>query len=262
MSRKQTHLPACPRGDGGRVQRWGGTAHTFTEVLPRLLPFTGPLTCARCERPYTPTDAPPAPRKHCFPLEDIAGALFLVGSGWSYRAAGERTRRDAGIHLRGSGGPLTVNREFGLVADWVELLAPVLIGHLLPAAWPKDAVVLDTLPLNLAGAVNSAGFPARSGGGAAWSVLFACGYENGRFEVYRLHAVPGSPNAMDWAEFLLAMPGRPARVVSDLDNTILAGVRLAWPGMEHVPSRGTDAMPSMTRSGSVSRTPSRASGTG
>jgi len=211
-----------------------GASHTFTEELPRLTPVAGPLTCQHCDRPFTSRDAPAGPRKHSFSLADIAHALFLVGSGWSYRAASERARTDAHIHRRGSGSPAVPNRDWGLTADWVELCSPVLMATLLPKSWPTQAVVLDTLPLHAAGAVNAAGFPARSGGGAVWSVLMAGGYEADVFKIYRLRAVPASPTARDWADFLTALPGRPRRVLSDDDSTILAGVRIAWPGMQHM----------------------------
>lgn len=263
MSRKQTSkVPPCSdvRHATARVVRWGryggraqttrragrntrirqryrcvprrgkGSPHTFTEPLPRLLPAPGqPRTCARCKQEIDPTAAPVAPRKHSYTLAEMARALFLCGSGWSYRSASQRLRRDAQLRRAGS----TDDREFGLAADWVELFAPMLGEHLLPQRWPVDAVVLDSVPLALAGALNPKGFPQR-GGVAAWTIMVAAGYTGHTFKICRLRAVPGSPDRRDWAEFLLSVPGQPARVISDIDKAIERGVEIAWPSVLHV----------------------------
>lgn len=210
--------------------RGTGDPHTFTEPLPRLLPVPSqPRTCARCHQTIDPTAAPAAPRKHSYTLAEMARALFLCGSGWSYRSASQRMRRDSHVHRAGSGD----EREFGLAADWIELFAPMLGQHLLADRWPADAVVLDSVPMALAGPLNPQGFP-RRGGTAAWTVMVAGGYSARTFKIARLHAVPGSPDAQEWAELLLRVPGQPGRVISDIDKAIEGGVRLAWPGVEHV----------------------------
>lgn len=49
-----------------------------------------------------------------------------------------------------------------------------------------------------------------------------------------MRAYPGSPSWKEWADFFLHLPGSPAFVVSDEDDTIRKAMGLVWP---HVPYR-------------------------
>lgn len=207
-----------------------GDRHTFTEPLPRLAPVVDPRSCSLCERTFSTRDAPRGPRKHSFPLAEIARALVLVGGGWSYRSAGERVRRDAGIHRARHAAPIGHRcRDWALVADWVELFTPLLARELMPRRWPRS-VVFDAVPFRLAGRTMPSGFPMHSGGAPAWSVLVAGGWDDtGRMRIYIMRAVPGTPASRDWLELMASLQGTPTRVVSDDDQAIRSAARVHWP---------------------------------
>lgn len=60
-------------------------------------------------------------------------------------------------------------------------------------------------------------------------VMAAWGYETGdtKGRLWKLEARPTDQNT-DWADFLAALPGRPASVVCDRDLAIIGGAQQQW----------------------------------
>ena len=122
---------------GHRRQRYrctprGGRSHVFTELLPREEAWRG--ACEHCERPVERREGPKAPRHYQFVARGIAEALHAVGAGASYRRA-SLVSRDRAHRFRfdRETGELRESDHGQLVADWVELFAPVSSSVFAPA---------------------------------------------------------------------------------------------------------------------------------
>jgi hypothetical protein len=187
---------------GHRRQRYKctprrGKPHVFTELLPREESWHG--ACERCE-------GPKAPRNYHFVARGIAEALLAVGGGATYMQA-SRVARDRARRFR-------VDRETGelresdhgqLVADWVELFAPVLFEPHRPTFWPPEgSLLLDHLPFRVR-ALDAEGkrIPA---GRVAFDVFCAVGYQAGKPRLWRMEAFT-SAHPANWSAFLGALPG-------------------------------------------------------
>src|SRR5215216_5716442 len=156
MPRRSAAKAACPRPEhagsrvhrdgtygvaGHRGQRYrcfpaeGGRPHVFTELLPREEAWRE--RCETCEREVERQEGPQAARRYQFVARGIAGALVAVGAGATYQHAAlvarERARR---MRIDADTGELRETRHGQLVADWVELFAPVVFEPHRPGAWP------------------------------------------------------------------------------------------------------------------------------
>ena len=127
---------------GHRRQRYKctpdeGKPHVFTELLPREEAWHG--DCDQCERHLERREGPKAPRHYQFVARGIAEALVAVGAGDTYMQA-SRVARDRARRFRFD--PLTgevrESADGQLVADWVELFAPVLYEPDGATAWPVE----------------------------------------------------------------------------------------------------------------------------
>lgn len=217
---------------GHRRQRYrclpsnGDPAHGFTELLPREEAWRD--ACDRCERAVARHEGPQAPRKHQFVARGIAEALVAVGSGASYMRA-SRIARERAHRFRND--PLTGEpRESAhgqLVADWVEVFAPVVFEPHRPSAWPASGtLVLDHRPFRVR-ALDPSGRPIPAGK-VAFDVFCAMGYEAGRPRIWRLEAFRDA-DTRSWLDFLDSLPGEPPRVVCDAHLAMLKAISLRWP---------------------------------
>jgi hypothetical protein len=139
---------------GHRRQRYKcsprrGKPHVFAELLPREESWHG--SCEYCERQVERREGPKAPRHYQFVARGIAEALHAVGAGGSYmqasRVARARARR---FRFDPETGEVRESAHGQLVADWVELFAPVLFERQRPAAWPAEgSLLLDHVPFRI-----------------------------------------------------------------------------------------------------------------
>src|SRR5450759_4613458 len=140
---------------GHRRQRYkcsprrGGKPHVFTELLPREESWHG--SCEHCERRLERREGPKAPRHYQFVARGIAEAPQAVGAGSSYMRASRVTRdRARRFRIDVETGELRESDHGQLLADWVEVFAPVVFEAFRPAAWPADgSLLLDHLPFRV-----------------------------------------------------------------------------------------------------------------
>jgi hypothetical protein len=219
---------------GHRRQRYkclprGGKPHVFTELLPREESWHD--LCEHCERRVDRREGPKAPRHFQFVARGIAEALQAVGAGASYMRA-SRVARDRARRFRFDlqTGELRESVHGQLVADWVELFAPVVFRAHRPAAWPVEgSLLLDHLPFRIR-ALDAGGrrIPA---GRVAFDVFCAVGYRAGKPRLWRAEAFTTAHPA-NWSAFLAALPGDPRRIVCDAHGGILQAVQERWPEAE------------------------------
>lgn len=151
----------------------GDRAHRFTELLHREEAWRD--ACETCERPVHLHEGPHAARRYQFVARGIAEALQAVGAGQTYRQAGlvarERARR---LRADPETGERRMTRHGQLVADWVEVFAPVVFEPHRPLAWPVRARFCSTTypsrcetrsPLAFGSRSGSSARPASSAGG-------------------------------------------------------------------------------------------------
>src|SRR5215210_8144984 len=139
---------------GHRRQRYkcspkAAKPHVFTELLPREEAWHG--ACEHCEREVARREGPKAPRHYQFVARGIAEALQAVGAGDTYMQA-SRVARDRARRFRfdPETGELRESAHGQLVADWVELFAPVLFELHRAAAWPSEgSLLLDHLAFRI-----------------------------------------------------------------------------------------------------------------
>jgi hypothetical protein len=211
------------------VPRGRGKPHVFTELLPREEAWQS--TCEHCERPLERREGPKAPRHYQFVARGIAEALQAVGAGSSYmraaRISRERARR---FRVDAESGELRESDHGQLVADWVEVFAPVLFAPFRPLTWPtQGSLLLDHLPFRVHAEDESGGYI--SGGKVAFDVFCAVGFSAGRPKLCLAQAFPNARPA-NWRAFLGALPGEPQRVVCDAHVGMLAALAERWPHTE------------------------------
>jgi hypothetical protein len=209
--------------------RGGGKPHVFTELLPREESWHD--SCEQCERRVERRAGPKAPRHYQFVARGIAEALHAVGAGASYMRA-SRVARDRARRFRfdAETGELRESDHGQLVADWVELFAPVVFEPHRPPAWPAEgSLLLDHLPFRVR-ALDASGrrIPA---GRVAFDVFCAVGYRAGKPSLWRAEAFPTAHPA-NWSAFLGALPGEPKRLVCDAHSGMLQAISERWPGAE------------------------------
>jgi Transposase, Mutator family len=201
----------------------------FTELLPREESWHG--ACDYCERRVERREGPKAPRHYQFVARGIAEALAAVGAGGTYMQAA-RVARDRARRFRFD--PLTGEvRESAhgqLVADWVELFAPVLFEARRARSWPAEgSLLLDHLPFRVrAEDAAGRGIP---GGTVAFDVFCAVGYRAGRPRLWHAEAFPTAHPA-NWSAFLGSLEGEPRRIVCDAHKAMLWAIGERWPGAE------------------------------
>lgn len=219
---------------GHRRQRYKcspkqGRPHVFTELLPREESWNG--ACEHCERQVERREGPKAPRHYQFVARGIAEALAAVGAGATYmqasRVARARARR---FRFDPETGEVRESAHGQLVADWVELFAPVLFELKRPSGWPAEgSLLLDHLPFRIrAEDRRGVGIP---GGRVAFDVFCAVGYRAGKPRLWHAEAF-SSAHPRNWSAFLGALPGEPARVVCDAHRGMIQAIEQRWPGAE------------------------------
>lgn len=213
-----------PAGVGGKGREW----HRFTEPLPRQMTDGG--VCVVCERDVHPHEGPQTPRAYAFAARHIAEALVAVGSGATYRDAAARARRRAGRFPFNGDGSRRYSRHGQLVADWVELFAPVVFEQHRRGAWPtQGSVLLDHIGFRVK-ARREDGTPVT--GPVAFNILAAAGYENGVMRLWHLQSAP-TVLTNDWHRFLAQLDGTPRRVVTDGHSGTIRAAQKLWPKAMH-----------------------------
>lgn len=205
----------------------GDKPHRFTDPLPREEAWHD--DCEYCERNITRHQGPHAARNYQFVARGIAGALRSVGEGATYMdAAGiarERAKREridpVTLDLRPS-------KHGQLVADWVEVFAPVVFEPHRPNDWPSEGtLVLDHMPFRIK-SLKEDGTP-NPGGKVAFDVFAAMSYnERGEPKLWRLEAF-NDASARNWTTFLSRLAGEPPRVVCDNHTGMTSAIRSLWP---------------------------------
>src|SRR5215210_2987491 len=219
---------------GHRRQRYrcsprSGKPHVFTELLPREESWHD--SCEQCERHVERREGPKAPRHYQFVARGIAEALQAAGAGATYMRA-SRVARDRAHRFRfdAETGELRESDHGQLVADWVELFAPVVFEPHRPSAWPAEgSLLLDHLPFRVR-ALDASGrrIPA---GRVAFDVFCAVGYLAGKPRLWRAQAF-SSAHPANWSAFLGSLPGEPKRIVCDAHGGMLQAISERWPEAE------------------------------
>ncbi|MBK5219286.1 MAG: hypothetical protein JJE35_05825 [Thermoleophilia bacterium] len=171
------------------------------------------------------------PRHYHFVARGIAEALGAVGAGTTYmqasRIARDRARR---FRVDPESGELRESDHGQLVADWVELFAPVAFEPHKPAFWPPEgSLLLDHLPFRVRALdANGKRIPA---GRVVFDVFCAVGYRAGKPRLWRAEAFT-SAHPANWSAFLGSLPGEPKRIVCDAHGGMLRAIEALWPDTE------------------------------
>jgi hypothetical protein len=209
--------------------RGGGSPHVFTELLPREESWHD--SCEQCERRVERREGPKAPRHYQFVARGIAEALQAVGAGATYMRA-SRIARDRAHRFRfdPETGELRESDHGQLVADWVELFAPVVFEPRRPRHWPVEgSLLLDHLPFRVRALdANGRRIPA---GRVAFDVFCAVGYRAGKPRLWRAEAF-STAHPANWSAFLGSLPGEPKRIVCDAHGGMLRAIEERWPQAE------------------------------
>lgn len=209
--------------------RGGEKSQVFTEVMPREESWHG--ACDHCERRVERREGPKAPRRYQFVARGIAEALGAVGAGATYmqasRVARDRARR---FRVDPESGEVRESDHGQLVADWVELFAPIVFESHRPAFWPPEgSLLLDHLPFRVRALdANGKRIPA---GRVAFDVFCAVGYRAGKPRLWRVEAFT-SAHPANWSAFLGSLPGEPKRTVCDAHGGMLRAIEERWPDTE------------------------------
>ena len=191
----------------------GVAAHKFAGDIPCIKAANH--HCDQCDSEVPAHLGPPVPRHYSFPVDQAAAALLKVGQGVSYTEAARRTRVQFG--------KTTTWVSAQLVANWVEVLGPIVCEPRRAHEWP-EAVVLDGTRFMT---TNS-----RTGDTSlAFNVLGAWGYEAGsvKGQAWALVATH-TATQVDWENLLRSMPSQPVLVVCDGAYAISNAVAEVWPG--------------------------------
>lgn len=151
-------------------------------------------------------------------------ALAAVAAGESYRQAARAARGAAGRTHGGLTGdrsrPRDPNLDGQIVANWVDSLAPVVAAGDPPESWPSR-LALDSLEFRINRGPRA---------GQSFHVFAAVGYEREgmRPRLWRMAAFPRRTEAC-WSEFLAALSGTPALVVTDFDAALRKALAEVFP---------------------------------
>jgi len=193
----------------------GSTPHAFAGQLPRQMLEDG-HTCPSCESELAAHQGPPSAPTYAFPVREAAAALVAVGTGATYTEAAAVARVRAGRRVMAAG------LGAQLVANWVEVLGPVVTAEAAESEWP-ETIVCDSTNFM----VTNVRTGART---QAFAVLAVWGYPAGaaRGRLWSLTASHRARGA-DWSRVFATLPGRPELVVSDLSGAIHGAVARRWP---------------------------------
>jgi hypothetical protein len=227
-------MPACPNPAhaGSRVVRAGlygrtaqrrqrfrctplngAPAHRFVPALPRQPAAAS--HCSDCSAQLDPWEGQAGARTYVYDARTIAHALVQVAEGASYKRASVTARR-----ARRAGRPLRQWERSGqLVANWVDVFAPLVSWPDEHYAWP-DALVVDSKRFQV-----GSGPPQ-----PCWHVLLAAGSQDLQPGTEAWTMLP-SPylNMHAWERFVSHLQGQPRLVVADMDPSIRAAVNTVWP---------------------------------
>jgi hypothetical protein len=158
-----------------------------------------------------------------FVARGIAEALAAVGAGDTYMRA-SRVARDRARRFRFDPGTGEVRESAHgqLVADWVELFAPVLFEARRARSWPAEgSLLLDHLPFRIrAEDASGRGIP---GGTVAFDVFCAVGYRASKPRLWHAEAF-STAHPANWSVFLGSLEGEPSRVVCDAHRAMLHAI--------------------------------------
>lgn len=227
-------LPACPDLDhaGHRVVKDGHYGkpprqrfrcvgpdgfHRFVPPLPRRIAHDE--VCDTCDSHVPAHRGPVTGRKYAFPVREVAAALVAVGTGVSYQQAALRARARSDRPL--------LEREWGgnTVAEWRDVLAPVVLEEQAETGWP-ETLVLDATNFKITNTWTG-------GTKLAFHVLGAYGYPTsgqGPPRVWALAAYHHA-TATEWEDFLRRLDTTvpPRMVITDGAVEIANAVRRVWP---------------------------------
>jgi hypothetical protein len=202
-----------------------GRSHRFAGTLPRLLAETS--TCAHCDNHIERHQGPVLTEDYQFHLRVAAQALIDVGTGDTYTKAAAKARVAAG---RGPYKGLEPNGE--LVAQWVDVFAPVIVAAYAETSWPETVLIDST---NFIIHNTAMGTSAQ-----AFAVIGAYGYPvSGPGRLLGLyatheHLTQDYANTIDYFEALGSTGGStspwtpPRMVLTDGESALLAGLRQRW----------------------------------
>lgn len=212
-----------PTGKSGKTEPY----HRFTEPLPRQVTVGG--VCIACERDVHQHEGPSGPRNYCFTAHDVAEALVAVGKGATYCNAASDVRRRAERFPRDNGS-FRYTRHGQLVADFVEVFAPVVFEPYRRFEWPaEDSIVVDHLGFRSRG-WDAKGRPKT--GPVAFNIFAAQGYEDGRGLIWHLEAFSDA-SAATWSRFFGRLSGDVERVVTDGHSGTIRAAGQRWPDAVH-----------------------------
>lgn len=162
-------------------------------------------------------------REYLFSAREVGQALALVAGGESYRHAGRAARIAAGREHREVTGtrwrPRDPNLDGQLVANWVDVLGPIICEGELETRWPKR-LALDSVEFRIDRGPHA---------GESFHVFAAVGHdEPARPRVWRMAAFPHRTQA-DWEQFLTPLEGTPRVVVTDFDTALRNALASVFP---------------------------------
>jgi hypothetical protein len=216
-----------------------GQFHRFTPPLPRVSVDGG--VCSSCDTEVSAQAGPVVSRLYRHRLHLVADALVAVGRGVSYSRASQRARVASG------GDPLAGDGSGALVAEWVDVWAPVILDALAETEQP-ETLVLDSTDFHWTNRRTSTRR-------REFAILVAYGYTaSGKKRVWGVRA-SRTATTKDYLELLadLRLPGPPVMVIADDDKAIGAAVRKMWPARKgpapflfacehHLRARARDAL--------------------
>lgn len=210
-----------------RRQRWwcrppnGDRPHRFGEVLPRQA--TNEHYCVECSTRLERWEGQAGAREYWFSAREAGHALAAVASGETYRQAARGARIVAGRTRRQLTGsrqrPRDPNLDGQLVANWVDVLGPIVCAGELPEAWP-ERLALDSVEFRIDRGPRA---------GQSFHVFAAVGHdEPGRPRLWRMAAFPRRTQA-EWEHFLALLEGTPRLVVTDFDHPVRNALAATFP---------------------------------
>src|SRR5918996_3436014 len=152
-----------------------------------------------------------------------ASATYMQAS----RVARDRARR---FGYDAETGEVRESGHGQLVADWVELFAPIVSAPHRPTCWPAHgSLLLDHIPFRIrAEDASGRGIP---GGTVAFDVFCAVGYRAGKPRLWHAEAF-STAHPANWSAFLASLDGEPPRVVCDAHRGMIQAICERWPDAE------------------------------
>lgn len=204
----------------------GDPVHRFAGVLPRQEAKAD--SCTECEAVIETWEGPQTAKLYGFTTREVARALVFAASGVSYRQTANKIRDQADRRRppgrgRNSEHP---NRHGQLVANWVDVFAPVIWAAYAPTSWP-EWMVMDAVPFEVKtkppGVSPTAKIP-------AFTVLAVMGYERRgeSAKAWWMETCPTETQAA-WRAVFSQLPGTPKLVVSDDTQKAVPAIAASFP---------------------------------